>query len=168
MSIADIASIILAVATTLSLLYVARQVSVAQRQTKGQFLMALDDRFAGSRPILERLVTDRNFKPEGQEWPKIWALMSVFERIAIMVEDKILDVAIVDRLHGFVLLTLIANDAVYERLLATGAEWQDFIDLCQSIARHRRRGPVGPRHAAFLQRVDTLDKNAQVDDPWQF
>jgi len=169
MSIADLASIILAVSTTVSLLYVARQLRVAQRQTKGQFLLALDDQFIKSRPIMQQFVLNRDLKPEGDQWPQIWALMSVFERINIMVDDKILDVAIVDRLHGFALMGLIANDAVYQRLLATGAEWQDFIDLCRTLARHRRSKAVGPHHKVFLERVKALDKEArQMADPWQY
>jgi len=43
----------------------------------------------------------RTFKPEGLEWGKIWRFMSIFERINIMVEDRILDIALVDRLYGF-------------------------------------------------------------------
>jgi hypothetical protein len=169
MSISDLASIILAVSATVSLLYIARQVSVTRQQTKGQFLLALDEQFAKSRPILQRFVGEPNFRPEGQEWPKVWALMSVFERINIMVEDKILDIGIIDRLHGFVLLGIIANNEVYERLLATGAEWQDFIDLCRAIAKHRRRKGAGPHHAAFLERVEALDKETRLlKDPWQY
>ena len=139
---ADIASVILAVATTVSLLYVARQVNVARRQTRGQFLLALDDLFTRSRPVLQKLIAEPQFVPVGKEWP--------------------------DRLHGFMPLRLMANDAIYQRLLSTGAEWRDFIDLCRLVAKHRRTKTVGPRHAVFLQRVDTLDKDAEMDDPWQF
>jgi len=169
MTISDIASVILALSGTLSLLYIARQLAVTRRQAKGQFLLTLDDRFAQSRPLLARFVVDPNFRPEGEEWPQVWALMSIFERLNIMVEDKIVDVAIVDRLHGYLLLGLVANDAVYERLKATAAEWQDFIDLCHAVARHRKRKTLGPRHAAFVDRVATLDKNAPLTrNPWSY
>jgi hypothetical protein len=169
MTIADLASVVLALSGTLSLLYIARQLAVTRRQAKGQFLLALDDRFAQSRAILARFVGDPNFTPQGEEWPQVWALMSIFERLNIMVEDRIVDVAIVDRLHGYLLLGLIANDAVYERLKTTAAEWQDFIDLCHAIARHRRRRGIGPRHKAFVDRVVTLDKNAPLTrNPWAY
>ncbi len=168
MSVSDFASIVLAVSGTLSLLYIARQVGVTRQQTKGQFLLALDEQFAKSREIFQKFLAEPNFVPEGQQWPRVWALMSVFERINIMVEDKILDVAIVERLHGYILVGLIANDAVYQRLLSTGAEWQDFINLCQAIAKHRLRRRVGPHHAAFLERVQALDKESRLKDPWKF
>ena len=54
MTIADLASVVLALSGTLSLLYIARQLAVTRRQAKGQFLLALDDRFAQSRAILAR------------------------------------------------------------------------------------------------------------------
>ncbi|HTH13269.1 MAG TPA: hypothetical protein VMB23_02660 [Spirochaetia bacterium] len=169
MTVADIASVILALSGTLSLLYIARQLAVSQRQAKGQFLLALDDRFSQSRAILARFVADPNFSPQGEEWPQVWALMSIFERLNIMVEDRIVDIAIVDRLHGYLLLGLVANDAVFERLKTTAAEWQDFIDLCHAIARHHKRRRSGPRHAAFIDRVATLDKNAPLTrNPWAY
>ena len=169
MTISDVASVILAVTTVFSLLYISRQVNVTRQQTKGQFLLALDDLLAKSRPIMQRLMTEPNLQPEGLEWPRVWALMSVFERINIMVDDKILDIGIIDRLHGFILSGLIANDAIYHRLLSTGAEWQDFIDLCQNLAAHRRRKGIGRHHSQFLERVQALDKEARnLKDPWKF
>ncbi len=161
MTIGDIASLIVALATTGSLLYISRQVNVTRQQAKGQFLLALDEQFEKTNPITVRLVNEVGFSPVGQDWPDIWRLMSVFERINIMVEDKILDVALVDRLHGFRLIAIVANDAIYNRLLSTGAEWQDFIDLCYAIADHRRASS-DPSDVAFIERVSKLTKDARA------
>lgn len=169
MNISDVASIVLAVSGTFSLIYIARQVAVTRQQTKGQFLLSLDESFAKARELYMKLNAEPNFVPEGEDWPRIWSLMSVFERISIMVADKILDVEIVERLYGYVLMGLIANDAIFERLQSTGAEWKDFIELCQAIAKKKRRAKVGPRHAKFLERVSTLDKEAMLlKDPWKY
>jgi hypothetical protein len=169
MTISDFASLILAVSGSLSLLYIARQVAITRQQTKGQFLLSLDDLFGKSREIFLKLNANPQFIPQGVEWAQVWALMSVFERIAIMVEGKILDIAIVERLHGYILMNLLANDAIYQRLLATGAEWKDFIDLCQAVAKHHRRSGSGPHIAPFLERVKSLDKEARtIQDPWKF
>src|SRR5262249_12732719 len=119
MTIGDIASLIVALATTGSLLYISRQVNVTRQQTKGQFLLALDGQFEKSNGITLRLVNEQGFHPVGNDWPLVWALMSVFERINIMVEDKILDVGLVDRLYGFRLVFLILNDDIYHRVEAT-------------------------------------------------
>jgi hypothetical protein len=169
MTITDFATILVALATMGSMLYVARQVTVTRRQTKGQFLLALDEQFEKSNMITVRLVNEADFKPVETDWYEVWRLMSVFERINIMVEDKILDVAIVDRLHGFRLLYLIANDAIYERLQATGADWQDFIDLCYAIADYRKKSSADPRDAAFVERVYKLSKQTRkLTNPFGF
>ncbi|MEP7287173.1 MAG: hypothetical protein ABI947_15570 [Chloroflexota bacterium] len=161
-TIADVASLIVALSTTGSLLYIARQVSVTRRQTKGQFLLALDEQFEKTNGITVRLVNEEGFHPVSNDWPQVWALMSVFERINIMVDDKILDVGIVDRLYGFRLVSLLANDDIYQRLAATGAEWQDFIDLCYAIANHRQRRGLTQRDTAFVERVHKLNKESRI------
>jgi hypothetical protein len=169
MTISDVASITLAVATIFSLLYISRQVRVTRQQTKGQFILALDDQFDKSTDITIRLANEPDFKPVGKDWPEVWQLMSVYERINIMLEDRILDVGIIDRLYGFRLLIIIANDAIYQRLQVTGAEWQDFIDLCYAIADHRQRQGASRQDAAFIQRVQKLDKRSRrLRNPWRF
>ncbi len=169
MTIGDIASLIVALATTGSLIYISRQVSVSRLQAKGQFLLALDAQFEKFNNITVRLVNEQGFTPVGGDWPEIWGLMSAFERINIMVEDNILDVGLVDRLHGFRLLHIIANDSIYERLEATGAEWQDFIDLCYAIADHRGKGDVNATNKAFIKRVSKLNKDSRtIRNPFQF
>ncbi len=169
MTISDVASLIVALATTGSLLYISRQVSVTRQQTKGQFLLALDEQFEKSNGIMIRLVNEEGFRPVGNEWPEVWRLMSVFERINIMVDDQILDIGIVDRLYGFRLVSLIANDDVYQRLASSGVEWQDFIDLCYAIVNHRQRNGVDQHDAAFVERVQKLNKQSRtLKNPWRF
>ena len=167
-TIADIASMIVALATTGSLLYISRQVNVTRQQAKGQFLLALDDQFEKFNAITMRLVSEKDFTPEGKDWPLIFGLMSVFERINIMVEDKILDIGLVDRLHGFRLMTLIANDAVFHRVQASGIEWQDFIDICYAIANQRKRAGMTEANKAFTARVYQLSKTTQSKNPFGF
>jgi hypothetical protein len=162
MTISDVTSMIVAIATVGSLLYISRQVNVTRQQTKGQFLLALDQQFEKTTKAGLRLIVDPNYVPIDDEWFEIWAMMSIYERISIMVEDKILDAGLVDRLYGFRLLALIANDAVYQRLSDTGAEWQDFIDLCYSVAAHRQRYTVpASRDMAFVERVHKLNKHSR-------
>ena len=169
MTIGDIASLIIALATTGSLIYISRQVNVARQQAKGQFLLALDAQFEKFNDITLRLVRDTSFVPQGMEWGQVFGLMSVFERINIMVEDKILDIGIVDRLHGFRMLKLIANDAVFQRVSATGSEWQDFIDLCYALAAHREERNVSPDDKLFIERVRTLSKDSHnFSNPFEF
>ena len=159
MTVNDLTSMIVAFATVGSLLYISRQVNVTRQQTKGQFLLALDAQFEKSMGIMPRLL-DPTFVPVDSEWIDIWRFMGVFERISVMVDDKILDAALVDRLYGPPLMTLIANDVIYQRLAASGAEWQDFIDLCYAIAdRRQQSAKIVSRNAQFVERVHKLNKN---------
>ena len=168
MTIGDLASLMVALATTGSLIYISRQVNVTRQQAKGQFLLALDDQFEKFNSITLRLVNGQKFMPTGDDWILLFGLMSVFERINIMVEDNILDVGLVDRLHGFRLLALIANDGVFQRLQGSGAEWQDFIDLCYAIADKRRKHQVSQNDKAFIERVYQLNKETlSLKNPFQ-
>jgi hypothetical protein len=168
MNISDLANLILALSTTISLIYISRQVNVNRQQAKGQFLLALDAQFEKFNPITKRLVNEPGFKPEKKDWYDIVGLMSVFERISIMVDDKILDAGLVDRLHGFRLVLLLSNDAIYHHVRDAGAEWQDFIDLCYKIADLRAQ--LGhPTDNQFIERVHTLSKETRVTDrPFEF
>ncbi|MFN8529118.1 MAG: hypothetical protein U0670_10935 [Anaerolineae bacterium] len=156
MSISDIATMIMALATTGSVLYIARQVRVTRQQAKGQFLLALDERLENFRGTTIQLMNNPDYVPD--QWVEVWRLMSVFERINIMVEDQILDIPLVDRLYGYLLIMIVGNDAVYQRVKTSGSEWQDFIDLCYAIADERRKHACSDIEKAFIERVNTLDK----------
>ncbi len=188
MTINDLTSMIVAFATVGSLLYISRQVNVTRQQTKGQFLLALDAQFEKSMGIMPRLL-EPTFVPVDSEWIDIWRFMGVFERISVMVDDKILDAALVDRLYGPQLMTLIANDVIYQRLAASAAEWQDFIDsktgtylaacsgkhmsffpyrylaACCGVVhyaiadRRQQSAKIVSRNAQFVERVHKLNKN---------
>jgi hypothetical protein len=167
MNISDLANLILALSTTISLIYISRQVNVNRQQAKGQFLLALDAQFEKFNPLTMRLVNEPGFTPERKDWYEIVSLMSVFERISIMVEDRILDVGLVDRLHGFRLVMLLAHDAIYQHVKDNGAEWQDFIDLCYKIADLRaQQGHTTDQQ--FIGRVHTLSKETRADRPFDF
>ncbi len=168
MTIADFATVIMALGTVGSFVYIARQVRVQRQQAKGQFILALDAQFEKTNDITKRLVNGQTYVPEGHDWMLVFALMSVFERINIMFEDKILDIGLIDRLYGFRVVSIIANDAIYQRLASTGAEWQDFIDLCYALAHHRRKRS-SQSDKAFIERVYKLNKTYnRIPNPFSF
>ena len=168
MTIGDFASLMMAFGTLGSLVYIARQVRVNRQQAKGQFLLALDAQFEKFNDITVRVLNEPGYVPASSDWRDIWGLMSVFERINIMVEDGILDIGLVDRLHGFRVVGIVANDTIYQRIKAAGADWQDFIDLCYAIAEYRRKR-TDAADKAFIERVYKLDKHTQrIRDPIHF
>lgn len=168
MTLGDFATLMVALATTGSLIYISRQVNVTRLQAKGQFLLALDAQFKEfNRITLELANTREVFTPQSADWRDIFGYMGVFERINIMVEDKILDIALVDRLYGFRLIAILANDEVYKMVSLSGAEWQDFILLCRLIAERRRRVHVAAYDQAFIDRANQLTTDSVVPlDQW--
>ena len=136
---------------------------------RSEFLLALDDQFEKVRDILVKVVGDVSFVPEGKDWPRVWALMSVFERISIMVRGRGHHRRRHrrSRLYGYVMLRLIGNDGVFDRLKTTGAEWQDFVELCYRLARRRARSQH-PHDRSFAERVHQLSKDTRTANPFSF
>jgi hypothetical protein len=167
MTIAEFGSIALAFVTTISLIYVSRQVNATRLQTKGEFLVALDRQLADYTEIGLKLVRNRQMSPTRDEWLEIIGYLGVFERMNIMVEDDILDIDMVDRLFGSRLILLLTNNAIYDMVQSSGAEWQDFIHLCRLIADHRQQVHVADYDQAFIDLVGKLTPNAIVSsDLW--
>jgi hypothetical protein len=169
MNLEGIATIAYSVTGILSLLYIARQVALARNQAKGQFLLALDERLEKSTELTMRLFNDQNFAPSGQEWGEVWLLMNTYERVNIMIEDKILELDIVERAYGFRVVALIQNDAIYLRIMEMGAEWEDFISLCKKLAKYYSDDDRSRGNAQFCERVKRLDRNFEkIANPWKF
>ena len=160
MTMLDVATLLLALSTTTTLFYISRQAKLAGQQTRGQFVFALDEQFEKFSAITTRLLNEQTFTPVGSEWGEVWGLVRVFERINVMIEDRIFDVWLVDRLYGCYLLSIIANDSILGRLKSSEVEWQDFIELCFAVAHHRWHG-VSARDTAFVQRVHKLEKKSR-------
>ncbi len=60
-------------------------------------------------------------------------------------------------------------DAIYQRLASTGAEWQDFIDLCYAVADTRLNNHDLAHDTVFVERVHKLNKQARdPQSPWNF
>jgi hypothetical protein len=168
MTLADFGSLALAFVTTISLIYVSRQVRVSRLQTKGQFMLALDEQLKPFASITLALANKQvPFTPQSQDWFQVWSYLSVFERMNIMVEDGILDVAMVDRLYGFRLAAILGNDDVFKMVQQAGGEWQDFIHLCKVVAERREQNHVADYDQTFIERAKQLRTDTIVSaDQW--
>ncbi len=168
MTLADFGTIALAVVTTISLIYVSRQVRVSRLQTKGQFMLALDQQLRPFGKITLALANKQvPFTPQSADWVQVWSYLSVFERMNIMVEDGILDVAMVDRLYGFRLAAILGNDDIFDMVQKSGGEWQDFIHLCKVVAERRQQVHVADYDQTFIDRAGKLRTDTIVaGDQW--
>lgn len=160
MSISDFANVAMALATIVSLIYIARQVSDTRKHTRGQFLLEIDDRLRIYNHIHKRLVTeDPSLDPDTDDtiqWPEVWQYMGFFERISIMLDDKVLDVSLVYRLYGYRVYRIIFNDALFAELEHGAEAWKDFIRLCHAIASYRKAQGVDQIDQDFIERVNQL------------
>jgi hypothetical protein len=127
-----------------------------QRASQAQFLLALDDAFRQHDP------THRKFRPPqaglaqgdpdgvvglwhgarargpstAEEWADVEAYMGLFERVNAMIDRGLLDVDMVQRLHGYRISNIVSNPRVVEqKLLRLAGGWQDFLALARRLKR---------------------------------
>ena len=74
--------------------------------------------------------------PAPEDWPAIEAYMGVFERIQLLVEDKVLTLRTVDRLYSYRVLNIVSNDHIRTKKLVEKKEfWPDFCKLWDSLEK---------------------------------
>ncbi|MCW5849379.1 MAG: hypothetical protein KIT87_04825 [Anaerolineae bacterium] len=126
------------------LFYTVRQLQAAQRTAKGDFLLRLDEAFQRHQEVHRRLRPGGDWADSGQgpesveEWIAVEQYMGLFERIKTMIDDGIVDLATIDRLYGYRVLNIVANDQIRQAKLEYAAEdWSDFLSLLQAIKTRR-------------------------------
>jgi hypothetical protein len=67
--------------------------------------------------------------------------MGLFERVAVMIEDRVVDLEGFDDLYGYLLVNIIGNASIREVKLESNvaAYWQRFIRLCEAVQKNGRR-----------------------------
>jgi hypothetical protein len=62
------------------------------------------------------------------------AYMGVFERIQLLIDEKILDLDTVDRLYSYRILNIVSNERIWkEKLVEKEQFWPDFTRLWHSL-----------------------------------
>jgi hypothetical protein len=153
-----------AIVAIIALSYAAQQVRVAHRQRQdqleaqqhardyafGQFLLQLDESFLQHKQVHRRLrprhdQSQREKTDVGSwhgsggpqsadEWADVEAYLGLFERIAVLVDRKLLDPDVVLRLYGYRMANIWANDRIRtEKLIQRASGWQDFLRLTEAL-----------------------------------
>ncbi|HXU36336.1 MAG TPA: hypothetical protein VN937_08215 [Blastocatellia bacterium] len=67
--------------------------------------------------------------------------MGLFERIKVLVDDGIVDLATIDKLYGYRVFNIVANDVIRKgKLEGQRAEhWKGFIELWDALKDRRRK-----------------------------
>ena len=77
-----------------------------------------------------------DWKPSPEEWPAIEAYMGVFERIQVLIDERVLTLRTVDRLYSYRVLNIVSNDHIRaEKLVEKEQFWPDFCKLWHGLER---------------------------------
>jgi len=147
-----------------ALWYASKQVKLGREQRRdasssglGQFLLQLDDAMQRHQAAHLKLrpggewynSTDR---PADNEMAEAIAYMGLFERVNIMIDLKLLPASVVNRLYGYRVGNIWANDRLMcEKLVKLSGQWQDFLNLVKSMEKERNEEYVPGRWMRYNQ-----------------
>ncbi len=154
------------IAGVIGLLAVFFQLRASQKIAKGNFLLTLNAQLV-SHELAYRATMKIDWIPDkyGVTMDMMENYMSLFEQFKILLDDQIIDFQVVDRLYGYRILVIVANDYLFNDILMKyGVAWPDFIALSKQIASNHRKNPNknhnvdewGKRWQIFLERTDKL------------
>jgi hypothetical protein len=84
--------------------------------------------------------------------PEAIAYMGLFERVKIMIDLKLLPVSVVNRLYGYRIGNIWANDRLMcEKLVKLAGQWQDFLMLVRCMEKERNEEYIPGRWAKYHQ-----------------
>ncbi|MBK3574080.1 hypothetical protein JHN63_09650 [Streptomyces sp. MBT65] len=79
------------------------------------------------------------------EWMAVEQYMGLFERIEVLIEGGVLDTHLTNRLYGYRVRNIVANERIRTKLLIEGAAgWQDFLSLVHRLKKDGRVFPSLP------------------------
>jgi hypothetical protein len=139
-SIESIATIIGLALTAIGLIYTGSQIHGSKKVARGEFLLHLDEMLQKHNDVHIRLRpggewAKGNTGPKNnEEWAAVERYMGLFERVNILVEDKIIDIDTIDRLYGYRIINISENKVIRQAKLEQESQsWQDFIKLKDKI-----------------------------------
>ncbi|MDX1994051.1 MAG: hypothetical protein SF029_16820 [bacterium] len=134
------------IVTIVGVVYAGNQLHLSRRVSQGEFLLHLDEMMRVHDKV------HRSLRPGGKwakgnvgpinadEWADVESYMGLFERIKILIDRKILDIKLFDRLYGYRIDNIIANEVIVQTKLGSEEKesWQDFIALHRALEQSRK------------------------------
>lgn len=151
----------------IGLYFVALELRRTRKTTKGEFLLHLDE-ILNSFDDVTQATFEKSWIPSESisddketgtiSWARTNNYMGLFERIMLLIDDKILDLETFSRLYGYKVRYLILNEAAYNKLVEKGVGWVLLIRLAKNLADLRRDDITiqEDQWKEFFKRVDTL------------
>jgi hypothetical protein len=142
----DIVTIIGVIVAAKTLSYTASQINANAKTNHGQFLLHIDEMLAKHNEVHLSLRPGGKWSKNnrGPKTPKEWAAvdsyMGLFERINILVKDKIISIDVVDQLYGYRITNITANNKIKKNKLDNiGENWCNFKELEEAIIKTQSR-----------------------------
>jgi len=128
------------------LIYAGLQISQTRNIARGEFLLHLDELFQQHIEVHTRLrpggkyATGKSKPSSAEEWIAIERYMGLFERIKVLIDSKIVDLDTIDRLYGYRVFNIVANNTIrHIKLEQEASSWRDFIELWHALERKRQK-----------------------------
>jgi hypothetical protein len=116
----------------------------AENSAFGQFLLQLDEAFRHHQSVHLQLrpygewAENPDQRPTDKELPEAEAYMGLFERVMIMIDLGLLKADVVERLYGYRVGNIWANNRIMKvKLVSQASGWQDFIRLIRTMEEVR-------------------------------
>lgn len=150
-TVGDIGAAALPLVTGFGLLFVWQQIRAARHVARSQFLLDLDRRLRDHVGVAFDVRSPSWTPKDDAEGFELARYMGLIERMAILVDDGIVDLSTVRKLYGWRMRWLIANQCVRQDLADRREGWRTFIELwCRLDEQcHRDLGEgLCPEHPA--------------------
>lgn len=141
-AIAQVAGTLVA---TVGLAYAGGQLRKSHKDTHGQFLLQLDEHFSQHNGTHVRFFKggdwfDGTSGPRTpEEWAAVARYLGLFERVNLLVKQRILDIPTVYRLYGYRLGYLLGNPAIHGMVCKYPKDWQDLHELWKALLKYQKK-----------------------------
>jgi hypothetical protein len=144
----SIATAIASIIAAVGLIYVGKQLRESKKIARAEFLLRLEELFQEHTEVHTRLRpggdwADGSKGPStSEEWVKVERYMGLFERIQVLIDDRIVDLDAVDRFYGYRVLNIVDNPIIRQAKLEgeRAKYWKNFIKLQRALEeRHRKQ-----------------------------
>lgn len=133
-----------AFAAALGLLYTARQLRMAHKIARSEFLLHFYEMIQPYNDIHARLsaggdwAQGRGGPSTPDEWSRVNRYMGLLEIMEVNIEQGLLDADMMDRLYSHRIVALVQNPVIYQtNLVEKHYRWADFLRLRDQLS-HRR------------------------------
>lgn len=148
------------VAAVVGIVFVWLQVRASRRVAQGEFILRLGE-LLNRYEATSRALVQKQWKPDddGISLVDMVRYMEVFDQMKILIDYKMIEPAIFQRLFGYRLYFVVMNDYLYQTQLVENAQWwPDTIALSKLTAKYpiADSGNSFFNWSAFRERVSRL------------